>query len=588
MNARRSGLSTIVITLQQLVSGLAQDRGALGSAVTEPRRADDERGRPAARRPAGTAALDRLARRSCRRISPTTGRPSSVRCVPCRASSTASAARVVRLVGQQLSVLDHRDESRSRPATTAASACNRSKRGASADGISLVQRTQPGRHRSGRVRSRRRGRARGVLLEAAAVRQQLDRLPRRLHRGGRAAQRRRRPGRRRQGRQGRRTSRSRARHVGSTSTSTARGSATQSTAAIKIKTLLGQKYLAIDPLGDRALDPDTGDPARRARPRRTTSRPRSRAWARTVGQIDTDAAGTSFDTHRRRRSEHAGRACARASTGCRRCRRRSPRATTRSQLLVPNTRRITAGPRATATRRSQELVRDGNLLLPSCRDAAPRSPRCCAGPSSSARSCPGWSHDNDAELGPALAQLTRVTDMLHAQPGQPRQRAAADRAVLQPAQRRRRQRRVARRLPVRAVRRQGRPGAELDAPAQLRPQAGASDDHATVQAPRTSKVRGVAVVGALPRGRVRSGGAFWWYVAARRPDAVQRAVHRVGRRLPRLGRPDARRRGRHRRRRHPEGTVRGRHAPRPRRHRSRPTPGRRSSRPAWSATATSS
>lgn len=34
VNARRGGLSTIVVTLQQLVSGLAQDRGALGSAVT--------------------------------------------------------------------------------------------------------------------------------------------------------------------------------------------------------------------------------------------------------------------------------------------------------------------------------------------------------------------------------------------------------------------------------------------------------------------------------------------------------------------------------------------------------------------------
>ena len=34
VNARRSGLSTIVVTLQQLVSGLADDRGAIGSAVT--------------------------------------------------------------------------------------------------------------------------------------------------------------------------------------------------------------------------------------------------------------------------------------------------------------------------------------------------------------------------------------------------------------------------------------------------------------------------------------------------------------------------------------------------------------------------
>lgn len=34
VNAHRSGLSTIVVTLQQLVSGLARDRGAIGSAVS--------------------------------------------------------------------------------------------------------------------------------------------------------------------------------------------------------------------------------------------------------------------------------------------------------------------------------------------------------------------------------------------------------------------------------------------------------------------------------------------------------------------------------------------------------------------------
>ena len=37
----------------------------------------------------------------------------------------------------------------------------------------------------------------------------------------------------------------------------------QSTAAIKIKTLLGQKYLAIDPLGDKSLDPGTAIPLTR-------------------------------------------------------------------------------------------------------------------------------------------------------------------------------------------------------------------------------------------------------------------------------------------------------------------------------------
>ena len=49
----------------------------------------------------------------------------------------------------------------------------------------------------------------------------------------------------------------------STSTSTGTWVGNQSTAAIKIKTLLGQKYLAVDPLGTSSQDPSEAIPLSR-------------------------------------------------------------------------------------------------------------------------------------------------------------------------------------------------------------------------------------------------------------------------------------------------------------------------------------
>src|SRR4029453_1552296 len=67
-----------------------------------------------------------------------------------------------------------------------------------------------------------------------------------------------------------------------------------STAAIKIKTLLGEKFLALDPLGGAAQNPETTIPAART----TSPYDVTKAFGQlsdTVDQIDTDALARSFE-----------------------------------------------------------------------------------------------------------------------------------------------------------------------------------------------------------------------------------------------------------------------------------------------------
>ena len=135
--------------------------------------------------------------------------------------------------------------------------------------VDAVPRAQPGRHRRHRPRrDRRHAAARVQHRQAAAARRRQP--TRRRFRGRRPQGRRRRPDRRGQGRQGHGRRPGRRATSGSTSGSTGRPtSARRPSADVRIKTILGQKFLALDPAG-------TGDagPARsrcRARRRRTTS-----------------------------------------------------------------------------------------------------------------------------------------------------------------------------------------------------------------------------------------------------------------------------------------------------------------------------
>lgn len=102
---------------------------------------------------------------------------------------------------------------------------------------------------------------------------------------------------------------------------------------IKIKTLLGRKFLSLDPSGDAVQNPDQAIP----RTRTVTPYDVTDAFnglANTVGSIDTKQLADSFttlsDTFRNSPSTSAAR-----STGCPSCRRRCRAATARSPSCWP-------------------------------------------------------------------------------------------------------------------------------------------------------------------------------------------------------------------------------------------------------------
>lgn len=66
-------------------------------------------------------------------------------------------------------------------------------------------------------------------------------------------------------------------------------------AEIKIKTVLGRKYIAVEPDGDGTLDPDTHIPVSRTKAPYDIS-PAFQELAQNVGQIDTDQLAKSFTT----------------------------------------------------------------------------------------------------------------------------------------------------------------------------------------------------------------------------------------------------------------------------------------------------
>ena len=155
VNARRSGLSTIVVTLQQLVSGLAQDRGAIGSAVTS-----------LAGLSTSVSGLLRASRPALRRSIASLGAlsanladngPTVERALRNAAHEAQPGGpdRVVRFVGQQLPLLDHRTDPGARRLLRRCRRAARRSEVSGADGDALVQRTQSGHHRRGRLDRRR-------------------------------------------------------------------------------------------------------------------------------------------------------------------------------------------------------------------------------------------------------------------------------------------------------------------------------------------------------------------------------------------------------------------------------------------------
>jgi phospholipid/cholesterol/gamma-HCH transport system substrate-binding protein len=183
----------------------------------------------------------------------------------------------------------------------------------------------------------------------------------------------------------------------------------KTSAEIKIKTLLGRKFLALHPLGDAVQDPR--DPI----PRTRTVTPYDvtaafEGLASTAGAIDTEQLAQSFrvlsDTFRNSpdyvRSALDG--LSKLSTTI---------ASRDEQLhdLLGNTRRISTT-LADSNDEFAKLLADGNLLLTELNNRRDSIHALLTGTQQLATQLSGLVADNRAQLNPALAKLDSVTDVL--------------------------------------------------------------------------------------------------------------------------------------------------------------------------------
>ena len=183
----------------------------------------------------------------------------------------------------------------------------------------------------------------------------------------------------------------------------------RTTASIEIKTLLGQKYLALDPAGSGAQDP--GQPI----PRQRTAAPYDVVaafddLAGTVSQIDTGQLAQSFqtlsDTFRNAPAEI--RATVDGLSGL------SKSISSRDEQLkelLNGTKKIS---QTLADRDDQfrQLIGDGAALLQEVQQRRQAIGALLTGSKALAEQLQGLVTDNEAQLGPTLQQLDAVTAVL--------------------------------------------------------------------------------------------------------------------------------------------------------------------------------
>lgn len=183
----------------------------------------------------------------------------------------------------------------------------------------------------------------------------------------------------------------------------------RSRADIKIKTLLGQKYLSLDPAGQDVLDPGTRIPLER------TTAPYDvleafRGLAETVNEVDTAQLAESFeviaetfaDTPEEVRS---------ALTGLRSLSKTISSRDQELATLLSNTRQVSQ----TLADRDAELVKlltDGNLLLTEINNRQNAISALLDGTRLLATELRGLVADNEKQLGPVLKSLDQLTAML--------------------------------------------------------------------------------------------------------------------------------------------------------------------------------
>jgi phospholipid/cholesterol/gamma-HCH transport system substrate-binding protein len=183
----------------------------------------------------------------------------------------------------------------------------------------------------------------------------------------------------------------------------------QTTAEIKIKTLLGRKFLALRPSGGAGQDPDRPIPlSRTVTPYDVTEA--FEGLASTAGAIDTGQLAESFRTI----SDTFANSPQHVRTALDGLTALSRTIATRdNQLaeLLANTRKISTT-LAGSNDEFDKLISDGNLLLTELSNRRDAIHDLLVGTQRLATQLSGLVADNRARLGPALAQLDTVTTIL--------------------------------------------------------------------------------------------------------------------------------------------------------------------------------
>ena len=181
------------------------------------------------------------------------------------------------------------------------------------------------------------------------------------------------------------------------------------TAAIKIKTLLGRKFLSLHPEGDRKQDPDL----RIGRDRTVTPYDVTQAFqdlSTTVGQIDTTQLADSFRTISDTFADSPEHVRSALDGLTALSRTISSRDAELAQLLA-NTRQITTTLAGTNDE-FEKLLDDGELLLTELNNRRTAIHDLLTNTTDLAQQLSGLVADNQEQLAPALAQLDQVTDVL--------------------------------------------------------------------------------------------------------------------------------------------------------------------------------
>lgn len=183
----------------------------------------------------------------------------------------------------------------------------------------------------------------------------------------------------------------------------------QTSAAIKIKNVLGQKYLSLDPDGRDVLDPSTPIPRSR------TTAPYDvleafRGLAETTNAIDTNQLAQSFEVISQTFADTPDEVKG-ALTGLQQLSTTISSRDEQLATLLSNTREISD----TLADRDAEVVKllqDGNLLLEEIGRRRDAIKTLLEGTQALAKELSGLVADNQQQLGPVLTSLDQLTGML--------------------------------------------------------------------------------------------------------------------------------------------------------------------------------